>query len=287
MLAHRIATAVALLLVFIAALSTQAAWPFAALMLLLVGASMWEWGRLVGASNSMAWGWAALLVVALAFVPWPSAASTAAEPQAGLWWGASILWALGGAWALRAGVLPWQRCASGVKVVIGLIMLFVTWHAIVAARAQGINFMMSVLMLVWASDVAAYFGGRAWGGRWFGARKLAPSISPGKTLEGAACAMTGALALAATWVLWVDRQGWVDGPSFYSRVLEQLGPWALALACVTLVVAGIVGDLFESLIKRAAGAKDSSRLLPGHGGVLDRLDALLPVIPMALAWVSI
>ena len=129
----------------------------------------------------------------------------------------------------------------------------------------------------------AYFGGRA-----FGKRKLAPAISPGKSWEGVWSGMVGALVLAA--VLARDRPHVAGRLARAStRMLRNrfgvvgAGRWSL----VFLVAMSVVGDLFESLVKRSAGAKDSSRLLPGHGGVLDRIDALLPVFPIALALASL
>ena len=98
--------------------------------------------------------------------------------------------------------------------------------------------------------------------------------------------MTGVMALAAFWI-WLDGLGAFDGPSLYSRLLDGLGVGGLAVVLAVLSALSVVGDLIESLVKRAAGAKDSSRLLPGHGGVLDRVDALLPVLPAALALASL
>jgi phosphatidate cytidylyltransferase len=173
-----------------------------------------------------------------------------------------------------------------VRWALGLALLWAAWLAIAQARAAGINFMLSALCLVWMADIAAYFGGRA-----FGRRKLAPSISPGKSWEGVWSGMAGVLLLGLFWH-WLDGQ-FTGGPhgfdsqSLYSRLLQGLG-WAGMAACL-LALAGlsVVGDLIESLVKRAAGAKDSSGLLPGHGGVLDRVDALLPVLPAALAMGSV
>ena len=145
------------------------------------------------------------------------------------------------------------------------------------ARAIGINFMLSVLSLVWMADIAAYFGGRA-----FGKRKLAPSISPGKSWEGVWSGLVGVLVLAAVWIV-LDRRYGFDGPSLHTRLLDQVGVVGLVLALSVMSAFSVIGDLIESLVKRAAGAKDSSRLLPGHGGVLDRVDALLPVLPLAMA----
>jgi phosphatidate cytidylyltransferase len=166
------------------------------------------------------------------------------------------------------------------RLTVGLIAIWLAWLAIAHARVVGINFMLSVLCLVWMADVAAYFGGKA-----FGRRKLAVSISPGKSWEGVWSGMAGVLLLSLCWV-WLDRHASVDGPSFYSRLYTTLGSMAMAPALLALCGLSVVGDLIESMVKRAAGAKDSSQLLPGHGGVLDRVDALLPVLPAALALIT-
>ena len=146
------------------------------------------------------------------------------------------------------------------------------------ARSAGINFLLSILCLVWVADIAAYFGGRR-----FGRRKLAPAISPGKSWEGVWSGMAGVLLLGGVWTRLVDTQPGVDSPSLYGLLWAGLGLPLAVLALVFLSAMSVVGDLLESLVKRAAGVKDSSRLLPGHGGVLDRIDALLPVFPLALA----
>ena len=159
--------------------------------------------------------------------------------------------------------------------------MWLTWLAVASARSVGINFLLSVLCVVWMADVAAYFGGRA-----LGKRKLAPAISPGKSWEGVWSGMSGVLLLALLWMQ-LDRSYGFDGASLFTRLQATLGWPGLAMALLALCGLSVVGDLMESLVKRAAGAKDSSRLLPGHGGVLDRVDALLPVMPAALALVSL
>ena len=143
--------------------------------------------------------------------------------------------------------------------------------------------MLSVFCLVWMADVAAYFGGRSFGRN---GAKLAPTISPGKSWAGVYSGMVGVLLLAALWAGWIDRAFAVDGPSLYGVLVQRYG-WVAVPVLVALAGLSVVGDLVESLVKRAVGAKDASRLLPGHGGVLDRIDALLPVFPaaLALAWV--
>ena len=125
------------------------------------------------------------------------------------------------------------------------------------------------MAIVWIADTAAYFSGRA-----FGKRKLAPTISPGKTWEG----VYGALAATAVYALAM----WWLAPTLLQ--VDERTPLAIAgwLALVfTLTALGIVGDLFKSLLKRQRGIKDSGRILPGHGGVVDRIDALLAVMPPA------
>jgi phosphatidate cytidylyltransferase len=155
------------------------------------------------------------------------------------------------------------------------------WLALTEGKAHGLNFLLSVFCLVWAADIGAYFGGRT-----FGRRKLAPSISPGKSWEGVWSGMVAVLLLSVLWIT-VDQHWSVDSPSLYSHLLSGLGPVGLVLAIVFLTGMSVAGDLFESLIKRQAGAKDSSQLLPGHGGVLDRIDALLPVLPLSLALMTL
>lgn len=271
MLGQRILTAVVLLALLVPALLADSVWPFALLTLTLLAAAGWEWGRLNSAPQAVSMGLALCLLLACAGLG-PAAVQRAIPGQAWFIWG--LAWILGGVWALRQGVLGWQGCNRHLRWVLGLLMLCGAWAALVSARAQGLAFVLSVLCLVWVADIAAYFGGRA-----FGRRKLAPSISPGKSWEGVWSGMAGVAMLAWAWVTF----GADAGPSVFSLLLAQYG-WAGGGALLMLLCGmSVVGDLFESLVKRAAGMKDSSQLLPGHGGVLDRIDALLPVFPLALA----
>jgi phosphatidate cytidylyltransferase len=244
----------------------------------LIAAAGWEWGRLnqAGARLALAMGAALAGAGALALVgDWSERAPAA------LWWGVTALWLICGAFALRAGPAVWPQLPRPARWGLGLVALWSAWLALAHARAIGINFMLSLLCLVWMADVAAYFGGRA-----FGRRKLALSISPGKSWEGVWSGMAGALALALFWT-WLDKRFAFDSTSLYSSLVEALGWVGAAFAVLALCGLSVVGDLIESLVKRAAGAKDSSRLLPGHGGVLDRVDALLPVMPAALALMTL
>ena len=158
-------------------------------------------------------------------------------------------------------------------------MLAVAWLAVVQARRVGVNFLLSILVLVWVADIFAYFAGRAFGGQLI-RQKLAPTISPGKSWEGVWGGMAGVILLSFAW-RWADVQFHATSPSLYGHLYAKAW-WVMLIAVMFLAAMSVAGDLVESLVKRSAGAKDSSGLLPGHGGVLDRLDALLPTVPLAM-----
>lgn len=278
MLLQRVITALVLLALLLPALLADSLLPFAGLTLLMLGAAGWEWGRLNGLTRvgAIALGAAVALTCSAAGVAgWATTAPTV------VWWLACACWAVGGAFALRAGPKAWPRLPRAARVVLGWLVLSVAWLAIAAAKQRGLGFILSALCVVWAADIAAYFGGKA-----FGRRKLAPSISPGKSWEGVWSGMLGVVLLAAAWLA-LEARWPVIAPSFFATVLASHGLVLLAVAIVALCALSVVGDLMESLAKRAVGAKDSSRLLPGHGGVLDRIDALLPVLPAVMALASL
>jgi phosphatidate cytidylyltransferase len=200
-------------------------------------------------------------------------------PVPALWTVVGGIWVLLGAWLLRRGVAHWTQIPRALRLATGLLALWLAWLAVAQARVIGVNFLLSVLALVWVADIFAYFAGRGLGGRFF-SFKLAPSISPGKTWEGVIGGMSGVVLLAVVWISADARWGAVS-PSFYTLVAGR-SAWLLLLALLFMAAMSVVGDLVESLIKRAAGVKDSSGLLPGHGGVLDRVDALLPTLPLAM-----
>jgi phosphatidate cytidylyltransferase len=274
MLRQRIITALILLAFLLPALLLPSAWPFSVITLLLVGAAGWEWARLNGAGQGGALALGGLLIgsglLALA-MGWVGIAAMKA------WWIVVFAWVAGGSWALGAGPARWAGVSQAARIAVGGALLWAAWLAITLAKVQGLGFILSVFCLVWAADIAAYFGGRA-----FGRRKLAPSISPGKSWEGVWCGAAAAALLAVVWMV-IDHRVREVGSSLFESLFIGFGGVGMVLAVVGLSALSVVGDLFESLVKRAAGAKDSSGLLPGHGGVLDRIDALLPVLPAALA----
>lgn len=301
MLKQRVITALILMAILLPTLAVQALWPFSLFSLLFVSAGGWEWGRLNDASGWKAWALAlavaglSLEMATLMGLPvWAPAVQTAAATAwgwpaswqqvpagfvlpSGLWWSAALIWVPGMVLMLGWGATFWRRVAPALRALLGLVLLVLAWLALTEAKQQGLNFLLSVLCLVWAADIGAYFGGRR-----FGRRKLAPSISPGKSWEGV---WSGALAVLLLAVLWMafDRHFAPASTSFYTRLWQAGGVTVLLPALLFLTGMSVAGDLFESLVKRQAGEKDSSQLLPGHGGVLDRIDALLPVLPLSLA----
>jgi phosphatidate cytidylyltransferase len=218
---------------------------------LILLAAAHEWARLCGLARSAALVFAA--AVALAFF-----ALARAGPAAPVFAAAALFWiVLAPPWmwrGMRPGKAPWLAAAGfAVLVPAGLAM--------VVLRPLEV---LLVLLLVWIADTAAYFVGRAWG-----KRKLAPAISPGKSWEGAIGGVVGAAAYAIICANFIQGIAW---PAFLA-------------AAVLLAMVSIVGDLFESAAKRQAGVKDSGTLLPGHGGILDRIDSATAVLPLAaLLW---
>jgi phosphatidate cytidylyltransferase len=280
MLKQRIITALALLAVLLPALFYPDPAPFAAVALLLVAAAAWEWARLNKLSGGAAIA-TSVLCLALCAAAW--AAGWLGQRLTPLWATAAALWVVALVLLLRRGAQGWAALPLPLRWGGGVLALWLTWLAVAQARVLGINFLLSVLTLVWAADIAAYFAGRAFGLR-FTRTRLAPSISPGKSWEGAWGGWLGVLALGALWAMLEPR--WAPShPSLYGQ-LARSGWWLMLAAISVLAAMSVAGDLVESLVKRSAGVKDSSGLLPGHGGVLDRIDALLPTLPMALLFVD-
>ncbi|MES2360964.1 MAG: phosphatidate cytidylyltransferase [Pseudomonadota bacterium] len=279
MLKQRVITAIVLLAILLPALFYRTPLPFCAVALVLIAAGAWEWGRLNACGQGLS-VFLALCCVLLCGLSWYF--GLLGKPLPVLWTLAGAVWVLVGAWLLRQGVPGWSRIPRELRLFGGLIALWLAWLAVAQARVIGINFLLSVLLLVWVADIFAYFAGRTLGGR-FTKGKLAPAISPGKSWEGVWGGMAGVVALSVLWVV-LDRSGnaGVFSGSLYARLWSAHGAIVMLVAVVFLAAMSVVGDLVESLIKRSAGAKDSSGLLPGHGGVLDRVDALLPTLPLAM-----
>jgi len=268
MLRIRVLTALVLLLVLAgaAAISSQA---LIALGAVFLGVTLYEWLRLSAVPvwlASIAASAAALLALVLEIrrmEPEPGQLAALCAMACCVWLAIGFVLVL----AQRAGVhLPrWV-------LVGGAIFLAATaWLALVDLLHRGNIWTLSVLALVWLADIAAYFTGRA-----FGKAKLASRISPGKTWAGVWGALL-AVVIVAEAVRWL----WPQDALWSTRLLLAAPRTGIGVLLV-LVALSIVGDLFESLVKRQAGAKDSGWILPGHGGVWDRIDASLPVLPLAV-----
>ncbi len=282
MLKQRVITALVLLALLLPALFATDSLPFMALTVVLITAGAWEWGRLNGVGPVQAW-LGALLCLAACVLSILSGGLH--STPALLWLVAGAMWVLLGAWMIQRGVSGWALWPRPVRWWAGLFLLVLAWLALAQAHQRGVNFLLSVLVLVWAADVFAYFFGRALGGRIF-AFKLAPAISPGKSWEGVFGGMLGVFAVSWLWTVFDQTQG-PSSASFYT-LLWARGAGVAVPALLFMSAMSVVGDLVESLVKRSAGMKDSSGLLPGHGGVLDRVDALLPTLPLAMmlvAWI--
>jgi phosphatidate cytidylyltransferase len=242
-------TAAALIAALLAALFLLPRIGLAALVAAIVAAAAFEWARLCRLGGPAAWAYAGAMAIAFVVIyntePWQPVFVLAS-----LFWIAAVpLWLWHGVASSSAQMLA----------VAGFLVLLPAALAMVALRPLEV---LLVLVLVWIADTAAYFVGHAWG-----RRKLAPAISPSKTWEGAAGGIGGALVYAIICGTLVERLLWV--------------PYLAAAAL--LAVLSIVGDLFESAVKRRAAVKDSGALLPGHGGILDRIDSATSTLPLAAA----
>lgn len=232
----------------------------------VVSVGAWEWARLIGfTAQPQRLAYAALVAILLVLLfnipqlaPWTLLLGVC-------WWGVATLLVLGYPGSSR----HWAKLP--VRLLIGLLILLPAWQGLVLFKQwpQANGLILAVMVLVWGADIGAYFAGKT-----FGKRKLAPQVSPGKSWEGVFGGLLATLLICLGLGLY---QGW------------SLGALLLALLGTVLVVSiSVVGDLTESMFKRQAGIKDSSNLLPGHGGVLDRIDSLTAAIPVfaALLWLA-
>ena len=270
MLRDRVVTAAVLAAGFLAALAWLPPLGWTALTGVVLALAAWEWAGFARCAAGVRLAYAAasvavLVAAAHAFNLATGAAGTVAlTPVYGL---AAGFWVVGAPiWlARRPPAVP-----SALVLGAGWVVLLPAALALIHLRNLDPRSLLLFMALVWVADIAAYFVGRR-----FGRRKLAPRVSPGKTWEGLAAALVATGVYAFVWIIFAR------GAS--PAVVRDL-PWSPAWMLVLvegLTVLSVIGDLFESAMKRQAGLKDSGGLLPGHGGVLDRIDALTPVLPVA------
>jgi phosphatidate cytidylyltransferase len=268
MLKQRVITALVLLGLLVGALWLGRV-AFVAAIAILFGAALFEWWRLAGMRPAP--GIALAVAVVGGLVLLEVSGRTPVGPVLTLICaGAAAVWLTLLAVLVRA---QQQSVHIGARATaaLGLAVLPAAWLALLYLHGRGVMVMLSVLAIVWIADISAYFAGRA-----FGRRKLASNISPGKTWAGVGGAIVGVLVVATA-----AHLAWPAAP-LLSNAFFRHSLFIAWLLLAALVAFSIVGDLFESLLKRRAGVKDSGGLLPGHGGVLDRIDALLPVLPIAV-----
>jgi phosphatidate cytidylyltransferase len=269
MLRTRVITAIVLLAVFLPVTLFAPIGAFGALIAFVLVFAAWEWARLLKLGNAGPVIYAMVAAVALVASTF---LGTEHKPPQSMFEAAAIFWVLAGPFVLLRKPTLAKGAWRAFLLLAGIVVFAACWHALVAARAIGVPFVLSLMLVVWLADIGAYFAGKA-----FGRHKLAPAISPGKTWEGAVGGWLAVLIVAA-----VAFALHAFEPTLYSALLERLGAVRTLITLTVLVAFSVVGDLFESMLKRQAGVKDSSGLLPGHGGVLDRIDALLPVLPLAM-----
>ncbi|OGB23472.1 MAG: CDP-diglyceride synthetase [Burkholderiales bacterium RIFCSPLOWO2_02_FULL_57_36] len=266
----RVVTALVLLAILLAVLFTQSFIVFAITATVFYAAAAWESFRLFKIKHPIEV--AAFWTIAFVFIVFEER-----------FVGAPLLFALCSAiWVVRLfpslalGLPPLASFGNHLLNAIYAITILGCFVAIAALYRHGALYLFSVMALVWIADIGAYFSGKA-----FGKHKLAPSISPGKSWEGAIGGWIAVLILAA---LSTEIPALAD--TFATHVQVKWNWIGFVLVMSLVVAASIAGDLFESQLKRRAQVKDSSNLLPGHGGVLDRIDALIPVLPLAVLFDS-
>ncbi len=271
MLKHRILTAIVLFAILAIVLSANSALPFLGFLAITCALAGWEWTRITLGRSSV---WPPVLGIGLLLLTlvqayfWlkQEASNTVVVQLCAVisvyFWFTAVSRALYQAQVTaRTAPMGWS--------VFACITLFATWGALADLyQEHGVFYILTLLIVIWVADIAAYFVGRA-----IGRHKLAPTISPGKTREGAMAGIAGVVI----WLL-VSAQ-WPE--SFGADLMRRWGLLGSILLAILLAIFSISGDLFESLLKRRAGVKDSSQLLPGHGGVFDRIDAVVAVVPLA------
>ncbi len=266
MLKTRILTALVLLALILPVLFFGTSLMVALLCTLFFAAACWEGLRLFGQRLLLP----AALIWSVIFV-WLAFAGSFSQLLL-IWFVCVLAWVTRFVPALKFGLPTTDSAANRILSALYMVSLLACFLAIIKFQQHSTTYLLSVMLIVWIADVGAYFFGKA-----FGRRKLAPTISPGKSWEGA---LGGGLAVLVIGALSTHFAALAD--SFPVMLLQRWGWPGLCLMLVLLTAASVVGDLVESQLKRRAQMKDSSQLLPGHGGVLDRIDALISVLPLAM-----
>lgn len=236
---------------------------------LIFSLAAWEWSRLVGLVENAGRGfYVALIIVGMVVAYW-----LMSQQQWWLlgsiivlaWWLAALVWVV----RFPAGSHVWRNSAIA-RGKAGFLVLVPSWASIVLLREQaGTGYVLLLMLLIWGADTGAYFAGRR-----FGKHKLAPHVSPGKSWEGVFGALGVTLVLGFVAMFWLQPS--VQG-------------WVFIVLCLVTVTISVLGDLVESMFKRIVDVKDSGSLLPGHGGIMDRIDSLTaaaPIFTVGILWLG-
>lgn len=274
MLRQRVITAVILLVVILWALFLAQPWVWGVLSLALMAAAGWEWGMLIARGprpqREALRVAGAVALAGLTYLAWRGVEGPAPAWLFGLLALDLLLWIAMAVPAVVSARLG--GAARGLAPMFAVLSMLAVWASIYELRLAHPVLVFSAMSVIWCADIGAYFFGRA-----FGKRKLAVRVSPGKSWEGAIGGLASVIVVAAlAWWLYPRA------PVLSSALAERAGLVLTLLGLTVIVALSIIGDLFESLLKRTRGVKDSGRLLPGHGGVLDRIDALVPTMPACL-----
>ena len=276
MLLTRVITAVAILVVLIGMLFFASAIVWSLFVLAIALAACWEWSRMCGltARQQGVFLFVSGVLGAAFWLLYARAGDTAyMEAASNAFLLATVFWIFGATTWLAKKARP----GPFVCALTGWVVMWPTWFAFVVLRDASPWLLLAIAALVWVADIAAYFAGRT-----FGNRKLAPAISPGKTWAGVYGAVAG-VVLYGIVLSWVAHAYATPISSIFAPLLGV----PVIAGMLALVALSVVGDLLESWMKRGAGLKDSSALLPGHGGILDRIDALTSTLPVAAFLLSL
>lgn len=257
MLKYRILTALVLIpLVFLAIYYLPPLY-FSGVALIFILMAAWEWATLIGWNKWYFRITYLCLITVVLFISLLTLPTIIPITLASIWWFGWMIYLF---FIRNKTALP--KIPKWLIGFAGVFILVACWDALVVLKSRNPDWLMFLLLLVWFADIAAYFGGRR-----YGKHPLAPAISPNKTIEGMLAGIFAAFILA-----FVVQRSWGE-PSLTSH-------WGWISIAFPAILAAVVGDLFESLLKRTQGIKDSGQLLPGHGGLLDRVDSLLAAAPV-------
>ncbi|BDW11166.1 phosphatidate cytidylyltransferase [Polynucleobacter sp. SHI8] len=278
MLKTRVITAVVLLSVFIPILLFSPTIILSLVVSIIISLASWEWGRFIwGVKSRLPIFYSVMIQALLVLLIYciegnnQNVITLFSYLMLGILWVSMIFWLIVVPFILSKKLQFSIKTNTPLLAIAGVIIFLSDWYAFMLLKDKGLWVLLSVLMIVWTADIGAYFVGKQ-----IGKNKLAPQLSPGKSIEGV---IGGMLAVCILGCIFFSLN--ISSMNFFNVIGQQSSWIVLIPLCIFLAGMSVVGDLFESQLKRISGMKDSSGLLPGHGGVMDRLDALLPVLPIA------